>query len=107
MQESKEKWLCAVCIKIKRKLRSGSDSTPIKSANFNVEGRSDIAISLFQITEQLKSISQTKTQLATSLNLCRDKMDEVNEQLKTQDKYLAECVKRIEDLETNNIALKK
>lgn len=114
IKENKEKWFCSVCIDSSRKLRSKSitDSTSGEKDRGGAEKviikeREDEKITLEKIMVQLQAILSAQGEAAVSINLCHEKIDEVHVQLRKQEEFIGECMKKVEALETQNVMLQK
>lgn len=117
LQENKGKWQCTQCNQTARKFRNASSSSPtdttklqiptVEATDYDEINSGNTASTLKKIVSQLNTILAAQTEAATSINLCHEKIDELNDNLKKMGESLAECVKKTEHLETKVAILEK
>ncbi|KAB0796934.1 hypothetical protein PPYR_10995 [Photinus pyralis] len=114
LKDNKEKWQCLTCIESNTKLRNtGSSSYYVPDeipASVDVDpndGQLNTSTALAHIIGQLKTVLEVQSETTTSINLCHEKIDELNNNFKKLSDAVTACEKNIEALETKNVILQR
>lgn len=93
-------WHCPSCVKERRHSMAGMTTQAEK-------GNNELSTIVTMLQEAKEERRRMEIDLGSSLELCHNKIDDNRKMMEEQDKKFDNCLKLINDLTTENLALKK